>query len=529
MNTRCVILVLFLLTTRAHADGPLLTVAEKSDYKKTSRHAEVLAFCEELAKQSPLVRLTELGTTTEGRKLPLLIMADPPISTPEEAAKSGKLVVFVMGNIHAGEVDGKEAMLMLARDLVTARERPLFKDLILLFNPIFNADGNEKMSPTNRRGQVGPDEMGVRPNGQGLDLNRDFIKLESPEDRAIARMMNRWDPVVVIDMHTTNGSHHRYVITHDGPRNPAVDSRVLVAVAEKLLPEASKYLEKQTGFHAFTYGNFNRDHTIWEPYPAEPRYGTQYVGLRNRFAVLVESYSYATYKDRIIGSRDFLHGLLVSLAVNHEAFSKALRDARDATVNAGHDPQAKDRIALRHKLAPVPDRTTVLGYVEEERNGRRVATDKPQDYTVEFLGRTEATESVRRAFAYLLPARYQSAVENLHRHGIEVSTLQQDATLDVETYRVDKITRAGPYQGHRAVTLQVTPQKEKQTFPAGTILVRSGQPLGTLAGYLLEPRAEDGLSTWNFFDEGLKEGETFPVARVPGPVEIAARKLPPRE
>src|SRR5262249_48643984 len=161
------------------------TVAEKTGYQATSRHADVIAFCEQLAKDSPLVRLAELGKSHEGRKLPLVVLADPPVSMPEEAAKSGKLVIFAMGNIHAGEVDGKEALLMLARDLATAKVRPLLKDIVLVLCPIFNADGNEKMAKSNRGHQTGPEEVGIRANAQGFDLNRDFVKLESPEVRSL--------------------------------------------------------------------------------------------------------------------------------------------------------------------------------------------------------------------------------------------------------------------------------------------------------------------------------------------------------
>ena len=519
MNSRFCLLVLLGLFSgsSARADEPLLTVAELSEFKKTSRHAEVVDYCEHLAKLSPLVKLAELGTTTEGKKLPLLIIADPPISTPEEAAKSGKLVVFVIGNIHAGEVDGKEAMLMLARDLVTAKDRAAAQGTDLAVQPDLQCrrqrqDG-EDQPPRPDRTRRG---MGVRPNSQGFDLNRDFIKLESPEDRAIARLMTRWDPVILVDMHTTNGSHHRYVITYDGPRNPATDPRVIAAVADKLLPEAGKFLEQRTGFKTFTYGNFNRAHTAWEPYPAEPRYSTQYIGLRNRFAVLVESYSYATYKDRIIGSRDFLHGLLQSLATNKDEYRKVLADARSATIEAGRNPQAKDTLALRHKLSALPGRTNVLGYVEEEKNGRRVATDKPQDYAVEFFGRTESTLNVPRAYAYLFPASFTKAVETLQHHGIEVEELATPAELNVEVYKADKVMPAQrPFQGHRTVTVEATPRKETRKFPVGTILVRSAQPLGSLAGYVLEPQAEDGLCTWNLFDEGLKEGQDVPMIRVP--------------
>lgn len=182
------LLLLVVCVSIARPDKPatpsLLTVAEKSDYKATSRHADVLDYCQRLRKLSPLVRLGELGKSGEGRQLPLVMLADPPISTPEEAAQSGKLVVFAMGNIHAGEVDGKEALLMLARELAAAKEKPLLKDLVIVFAPILNADGNEKISKENRHEQAGPVEgVGVRENAAGLDLNRDYIKLDSPEVR----------------------------------------------------------------------------------------------------------------------------------------------------------------------------------------------------------------------------------------------------------------------------------------------------------------------------------------------------------
>src|SRR5262249_17293221 len=174
-----------------------VTVAEQSDFQATSRHADVVDFCEKLTKLSPLVRLKDLGQSSEGRRLPLMIIADPPVESPEGAAKSGKLVVLAIGNIHAGEVDGKEGLLMLARDLALAKERSLLKDLILLFVPIFNPDGNEKIDKSHRTTQAGPSGgVGVRFNAQGLDLNRDFVKLESPEVRALVHGFNQWNPAV---------------------------------------------------------------------------------------------------------------------------------------------------------------------------------------------------------------------------------------------------------------------------------------------------------------------------------------------
>jgi dipeptidyl aminopeptidase/acylaminoacyl peptidase len=499
----------------ATAQTPL-TVAEKSDYRATSRHAEVVDFCNQLAKLAPLVRLGELGTSFEGRKLPLLILADPPVASAEEAANSGRPIVFAMGDIHAGEVDGKEALLMLARDLATASQRKLLKELVIVFAPIFNPDGNDKMAKTNRPGQVGPEEgMGVRHNGQGLDLNRDFIKLESPEVRSLVQFLNRWDPAVLIDTHTTNGSHHGYTITYDGPRNAADNSKLVETVRDSILPDVGRRLEKQSGYKSFFYGNFAKDRTQWEPYPAEPRYGTQYVGMRNRIGILCESYSYASYRDRVLATRDFVRACLEYVAEHKDGTMALVAQARQGSGRSSRFDSVVN-VAIRDKLAPVGQPANLLGFVEEMKNGRRVATDQPKEYRLEYLGRCEPTLSVTKPYAYLFPESHTPAIENLQRHGINVEELREDIQLDVEVYRANKVTRqTQEFQKHHLVTVEASVRPETRLVKAGTVLVRTGQPLGTLATYLLEPQSQDGLVTWNFFDAGLSDGQDYPVLRLP--------------
>jgi dipeptidyl-peptidase 4 len=532
VNLRLALLVLLYLLVpflpeTARAEPPR-TVAETSDYKATSRHADVLDFCERLAKESPLVRLGTLGTSQEGRKLPLLIVADPPVANAAEALKSKKLVVFAIGNIHAGEVDGKEGLLMLARDVATAKERPLLKDLILVFAPIFNADGNEKISKANRPEQAGPvDGVGTRANAQGFDLNRDFIKLESPEVRALVHALNEWDPAVFIDCHTTNGSFHRYTLTYQGGSCPGGDQRVVTQVREILLPDVSRRLEKETGFHSYFYGNFSGDRSRWETVPPTPRYSTEYFGLRNRIAILSESYSYSSFKDRVIASRAFVKAICEYTAENKDKVAKLLSDARDDTTRAGKAPKPTDKVVLRSKPAPVGRPQPFLGFEEEVKDGKRVSTGRPKEYELQYMGGAEPTLTVARPYAYLLPAKLAAIVENLQRHGIAVEELREDVELDVETYRIDKVTRTPDFQKHQPVELDTTMRKESRRVEAGTILVRTGQPLGSLAAYLLEPQSADGLTTWNFFDAVLKEGKDFPVLRLPVAAPLTAGRVRP--
>jgi hypothetical protein len=369
-------------------------------------------------------------------------------------------------------VDGKEALLMLARDIATAKQRPLLKDLIIVLAPIFNADGNERMSKTNRPGQIGPAEgMGIRANSQGFDLNRDFVKLESPEVRALVGFFNQWDPAIFIDCHTTNGSHHRYTLTYEGPRVPAGDKQVIAFVRDKLFPDVGRRLEQHGGFKSYFYGNFSRDRKRWETVPATPRYGTLYYGLRNRIGILSESYSYASYKDRILASLDFVLSILEFTADNKERMRTLLEQARMETVRAGSKPAPDDQVAIQTKSASAGN-VNLLGYAEEIRNGRRVRTDQTQEYKLEYWGGSEPTLSVRRPHAYLLPNADANVIATLQRHGIEVNELREAVELDVEAYKVTKISRASRlFEKHSAVSLEVTVHKDKRRLAVGTTVI----------------------------------------------------------
>lgn len=499
------------------------TVAERTNYRATARHGDVVALCKELANRYPNARYGEMGVSAEGRPLPLLILADPPVRTPEEAARSGKLVVLAIGNIHAGEVCGKEALPMLAREIVGTPHHPLLKDLVVVLAPIYNADGNERVSKQNRPGQNGPEEgMGQRANARGLDLNRDFIKLDAPETRALVKFFNTWKPHLFIDTHTTNGSRHRYIVTYEGPKNPAGDPKIIAYQRSTFFPAVTAGFEKATGQQAYYYGNFNRDHSKWMTFPAEGRYGTTYFGLRNRLSVLSEAYSHAPFKDRVLATRDFVRECLTQAAARKSEILKLLSDAERAEVKAGEAPGPNDRIALRSEPRPLDGTEPILGFEVREEDGKRVTTDRPKDYDAKLLHDFVATETVARPYAYLFPPQCEEALATLQRHGISVKELREDLELDLEVYRVEEIgkQKSQGWDRHDLADLRVTSRPETRRVPAGTLMVKTAQPLGNLAVYLLEPRSEDGLAAWRLFGREMKAGADFPVARLPHPAAV---------
>jgi len=488
----------------------LPTVAEASDFTRTATHAEVTAFFERVAAASDLVHPISLGASVEGRELVAVLIADPPIRTAAEARASEKPLVFLVGNIHAGEVCGKEALSMLAREL--AGGAPLLERVNLAVLPNYNPDGNDAMAPDNRPGQVGPQTMGERENAQGLDLNRDWVKADAPETRAFIGFLNAYDPLVIVDTHTTNGSHHRYTITHQGPKHPAGDAGVLAYVRDAFLPDVDARFADATDYESFVYGNFGRRHELWTTYPAEPRYGVAYRGLRNRMSILSEGYSYATYRDRALGTKAFCEAVLAHAAENAERIVALCAAADARTVARG--AAAEGTVPLRVEARPFERRTTVKGFEEYDDEGQRLPEPgAPRDYEVELANDFVPTLEVALPRGYVFGSELAEVAEHLRLHGVEVGEVTEPVVLETERYRVLEVSTADtPYEGRRRTDVRrVERYDARETWPVGSFVVPTAQPLGVLAAYLLEPRATDGLTAWGIISTATDA--THPVAR----------------
>lgn len=537
-------ILLFNVMIYAEDDTPK-SRAEVTNYEETSRYDDVLRFFDELQKRSPLVRIETFGYSVEGRPLPLVILSDPPIAQPGGSRASGKPIVFVFANIHAGEVEGKEAMQHLARRIVVGDLRRLLDKLIILIAPIYNADGNEKISVQNRTAQNGPlGGVGVRENSKGLDLNRDYIKLESPEAQALVRLFNRWDPHLTVDLHTTNGSHHAYHLTYSIPLNPTADPRLIAYHREKMMPAIGKAMLARHKFRTYFYGNFEGFSDTpgnepgkrrWEAFTHQPRIGQNYVGLRNRLTILSEAYSYLDFRRRIEVTEAFVEEILEYSAA-HGAEMTRLASQVDLDTIRRATAGVPFQMGVEYELKALPKPVEILigevTKVKNPRSGREMTVmveDKVTPMMMQDYGLFAAKRSVTTARAYIFRRDdgTRAITEKLLQHGIAVEELTVPLTTEVESFVIGGVNKAArAFQGHNAVKLTGQYRNETITFPAGSILVRAAQPLGTLAAYLLEPESDDGLTSWNFLDAYLGEGRLYPIYKVMGEFGAAGRHLP---
>ncbi len=479
-----------------------------------------------LALGDSRLHVTDFGESPEGRALPLLVLSARGVKTPEEARALGLPIVLVVSGIHAGEVEGKEGCLMLARDLLqktgsagSVGGDDILANLTLVIAPLFNADGNDRIDPANRRlhlpkleGQLGPDSgVGTRVNAAKINLNRDYMRHESLEMRLMqTRVCQAWKADLTIDNHATNGSVHRFSMTYDIPHT--IESgrpEPILYMREKLLPPVTAALKKNHNLDASFYGNFSEDESAlekgdadpnapvregWMTYPHHPRFGSNYRGLTNRMDLLLECYSYISFEERVRTAYGFMLETLRHVAAHKDDVVQTVATSR----------MPRERIAVRAKLQAFDTPIEILTRTPRTLEGTESSVTLP------FFARFVGTHVVTRPAAYLVPPRLAQALVG---HGLTVEPAS--GTYDVQVPRVERIGREGGRQILEAADfgdVSVSWKTDKRTA-AGWSLVRTEQPLGAIAVYLCEPESDDGAIE-NGFLPAPKVGDELDLYRV---------------
>jgi murein tripeptide amidase MpaA len=491
------------------AHDPWVTPSEVSGLTRTPRYDETVAWLQRLCTAAPELEMIPLGQSPEGRSIWMVVASSDLVFTPEALLATGKPTLLAQAGIHAGEIDGKDAGLMLLRDLsVRGTKRELLDAVNLLFVPILNVDGHERFSEWSRINQRGPIASGWRTNARNLNLNRDYAKLDTQEMRHVLRMINAWQPDLYLDLHVTDGADYQYDITWGGNgahgHSRAIDrwiERELTAALTRDL-QAMGHVPGPLVF-APDARDIHKGITFWT---STPRYSSGYGDARRLPTVLVENHSLKPYDQRVLGTYVLLESSMRTLARKGGGLRRAVRRDRerrprevplDWRVAEGEPPKI-DLLGVESRLQLSPHSGTLkLEY-----------TGKPVVLSIPYLQRTEPAHTVQRPDAYWIPPAWPQVIERLALHGIEMETMDAWREVDVGMYRIlEWELDAEPYEGHVRVTPTVRLEERRERFPPGSVRIPTDQPLGDLAILLLEPQSPDSFFQWGFFIEVLQRTE----------------------
>lgn len=509
----------------------MMTAAELSNYERTSTFAEVLAVVDALEASSDLVHRETLLTSLEGKQVPLLVLAEPPITTPQQARASGKLLVYVQGNIHGGEVEGKEASLIAMREILHGDKRGLLDDQIILFLPVYNSDGNDQMSADSRPSQEASPRLAGERSAHGYDLNRDGMIIDTIETAALyENVIQRWDPDLFVDLHTTNGTWHGYSLTYAPSYHTAGEAGPSDYTAEVMLPAIRQSVKDKFDLEFNWYGGF--DYRDWPPtelrtYHHAPRYLTNNMGLRNRMAILSETFAHDRFYKRVHAANAFINEIL-DYTNKHAQEIRQINRAADARVVERIEQEGGQfQNGVQFEMVALDEPLDLLSY----KYIPYIADDGSQQFVrsseiVEIKGvkNFNAFAPIKSAtvpVAYVFSAQFSELAAKLRQHGIEVTTLDARQEFSGESFRVDAIGKQSFVQNnHRNSLLEGEFESGEQVFEPGDYYIPMNNRLANLIFYLLEPEADDGLAYWNFFDDYLQsslstgDSAIYPVFKV---------------
>jgi len=497
-----------------------LTVPEKTNFARTASSTDVLEFIDALRWSSDKMYVFNMFTTTLRRTCPAVVLANPRVTSPDEAAKSGKTVIYLQGNIHAYEPEAKEALLMLMRDILFGKRKSLLDNLIIIVCPNFNVDGTDTLSLS----EGTPHILGSAVNAQNINLNRDAIRVETAEIAGLYRtVFNRWDPTLIYDGHLMGRVQHGYAIgyatctvpaSHPGPRNYVFD---------KLFPAVREATRNNFGLEVFTHCETDDKWppTVWSHEEAmwtnEAKFVANAYGLRNRMTILAETPGHESFERRIYAHYSLIIGVLEYANVHgkemQEVCRAADRDVVEAVKAKAETGELRNFVAGKYESYGKVD---ILVYKE-----RNVSTLIPGTSVrakiaphmlrapelvrgVEFLCKPVGTAEARVPRGYLIPAELDFIAEKLRAQNVKVEVLAKPVKVSGEEFVIDKVGQ-GRSGGYNMIKLDggfaASPVRE---FPAGTFRVDMAQPMANLAFYCLEPQAADGFVGWGVFDAYLK-------------------------
>jgi hypothetical protein len=503
-------LLLGVAAFNAHAATDWTTPAEAAGFRTTPSYADTVSYLQRLQAAAPgKIHLETFGTTPEGRPMTVVIASGDGNFDPAAAHAAGKPVVLLQAGIHPGEIEGKDAGLMLLRDIAVSGKYPhLLDHQVLVYIPVFSVDGHENTSPYHRINQDGPASQGFRGQSQYLNLNRDYLKADAPEMRAWLALWNRWLPDFLIDVHTTDGADYQYDLTwytEDPHKLDPAPSQWQAAAMAQALPAYEKRGHLASIYLEFKDGRDPRKGI--ENFGSGPRFSTGYAALQNRPALLIETHMLKPYAVRVKATYDMVQLLLAGIEAQPAALVAATHTADADTIARAAQPNAT--VPLTFNVSPQSTPFDLKGYAFtltpsaiSNSSWIQYQPQHRQTYRIPNWNDLLPDLSITAPAAYVIPAPWTEVIARLDAHGIAYRRITTPTTITAQGYQLDQ-PRWGstPFESHlmlRDFTLSRV--SRTVTLTPGSVVVPLDQRAANVAIELLEPQAPDSLLHWGYLN-----------------------------
>lgn len=491
-----------------------LTHFENSGMLESPDYEATIQYFERLEKESPFVQIKNIGLTPQERQIKVIIVSKDKAFIPVEAKKTGKAIILIQNGIHPGEIEGKDACMILLREILVTKEKEhLLDNLILLIIPVLNIDGHERLSPFNRPNQNGPKQMGWRTNALNLNLNRDYMKADSLETKAFLKMFYEWTPDFIIDNHSTNGADYQYHVTYGIETHRNMDENLVKWINEKYLPYLLTNVEKD-GFLTAPYVEF-KNGTIEsgiKNWHALPRLSHGYCAAQNRVCLLVETHSLKPFENRVFSTLSMMHHTLEYINENHaELILYNLKAEKETIKKYCRHKELFPLVLMGTEKSEqfnfkgfrwIDEQSEITGSVV------RKYSDEPVDVLIPLYNEVKVTKYIMLPFAYFIPPQFTNIIEVLRSQHIKYFRFRRDKSAVVERYRFKNISfHPYPYEGRHLPKFDVDMFEEEVVIPVGSVWVPVDQRQLKVIVHLLEPESPDSLVSWGFFNAFFERKE----------------------
>lgn len=502
-----------LAESTARAPKAFLTLAEKSGYTRTGTYAECLAFYRQLAQASPYGKLLKIGESANGQDLFVFVASKDKAFSAESAARTNKPIILLQNGIHAGENGGKDAAMMLLRDVLVTKKMDSWLDKVILLSiPVFNVDGHENVSPYHRINENGPGEMGFRANGTRQNLNRDYMKADTPEMRAWLALFTKWLPDFLIDNHVTDGSDHQYDVTYALHTQQDLATAPRSWINQKYFRPMLNGMEKDGHVLGWYIGGPGLRQGSLSVMTASPRYSTGYATAQNRPSLLVETHSLKSFRVRTWAHFDIMRHTLDLIAADPAALKQATRaaDAESAALAPGTrvflegTPTGAGEDVVMRQLETSRYAASAAGGMMVRYEPQ--AWDRPMKVVVALAPKVEPTAPL----GYLVPRAWAGLKEVLTAHGLQFEVTAKPVAGEFDSYRFDNVNFGPqPFEGRFLPAFTSRLVRESRTLPAGSLWVPVAQRGARVVMQLFEPDAPDSLVRWGFMNSLFEQKEYF--------------------